>query len=114
MTQAVVELLEAIQIDVQQSQAAITALAYPLMCFAESFAEHRAIGQPREFVVMGQVAHALLGFSPCREIREEAHDMTDISPSIAYGGQLQPLRIHLATLAGFHQLTLPIAVLLQG
>ena len=34
MTQAVVEQLEAIQIDVQQRQAAITALAHPLMSFA--------------------------------------------------------------------------------
>ncbi|MNZ81492.1 hypothetical protein D3C78_1001610 [compost metagenome] len=113
MPQAVVELLEPVEIDVQQSQAAITALSYSLMSLAETLAEHRAIGQTGEFVVMGQIAHTLFGFPAGRKIREEAHDMADISPAIAHGIQLQPLRIHLAVLAGFHQFTLPAALLLQ-
>ncbi|MNZ81490.1 hypothetical protein D3C78_1001590 [compost metagenome] len=113
MPQAVVELLEPIEIDVQQRQAAITALPHSLMSLVESFAKHRAVGQTGKFVVMGQIAHTLFGLSTSREISEEAHNMAHISPDIAHGIQLQPLRIHLAVLAGFHQFALPAALLLQ-
>jgi hypothetical protein len=51
--------------------------------------------------------------SPRRKIGEEADDMADLSPRIAHSVQLQPLRVQLAVLAGFHQFALPAAVLLQ-
>ncbi|MNF85047.1 hypothetical protein D3C84_674320 [compost metagenome] len=112
MAKAVVEQLEAIKIDVQQRQTA-PALAHALMGFTQPFAEQRTVGQASQFIVVRQVAHALFGFAPRREIGEEADDMADISPRIAHGVQLQPLRIQLAVLARFHQLALPAAVLLQ-
>lgn len=83
------------------------------MRFMQTLAEQRAVGQPGELVVMGQIAHALFGFAPRRQIGEEADDMADISPTITHCIQLQPLRIQLAVLARLHQFALPTAVLLK-
>ena len=113
MTEAVVEQFETVQVDVQQRQAAAT-LANLLMGLVQAFAEQRTVRQPRQFVVVGQVAHALFGFAAGRQIGEEADDMADMAPRIAHHIQLQPLRVQLAVLARLHQFALPAAVLLQG
>ncbi|MMZ70072.1 hypothetical protein D1872_330330 [compost metagenome] len=64
MAETVVEQFEAIQIDVQQRQTA-SSLTRTLMRFMQALAEQRAVGQPGELVVMGQIAHALFGFAAC-------------------------------------------------
>ncbi|MNM93220.1 hypothetical protein D3C81_1055870 [compost metagenome] len=113
MAQAVIEQFEAVQIDMQQRQTAITTLTHPLMRLAEPFTEQRPVRQPGEFVVMGQVSHALFRFASCGEISKEADNMTDPSPRIANHIQLQPLWIHFTVFTGLYEFSLPTAMLLQ-
>ncbi|MNY53814.1 hypothetical protein D3C86_1896090 [compost metagenome] len=58
------------------------------MSFMEPLTEQGAIGEPRQFVVVGQVAHPLFGFAAGRQISEETHNMTDVSSRIAHHVQL--------------------------
>ncbi|MNV93648.1 hypothetical protein D3C71_1883620 [compost metagenome] len=83
------------------------------MGFAQPFSEQGAIRQASQFIVVGQIAHALFGFATGRQIGEEADNMADIPPRIAHCIQLQPLWIELTVFTGLHQLTLPGSVLFQ-
>ncbi|MCY1517581.1 hypothetical protein D9M68_522670 [compost metagenome] len=112
MAEAVVEHLEAVQVDVQQGQA-VAALARALAGFVEPVLEQDAVGQPGEVIVIGQVAQALLRFAAGGEVGEETDDMADLPPRVAHHIELQPLRIELAILAGVHQFALPAAALFQ-
>ena len=87
MAQAVIEQFEAVEVDMQQRKAA-TALAHALVSLAQPFAKQRTVGQARQLVIVGEVAHALLRLAPGGQIGEEAYDMTDVSPHIAHHVQL--------------------------
>ncbi|MNH05023.1 hypothetical protein D3C79_643350 [compost metagenome] len=113
MSEAFIEQLEAVQVDVQQCQAAAVK-PYPLPGIVQAQAEQRAVGQPGQFVVMRQVAQALLRLTACRQVSIEADNIADSAPGITYPVQLQPLRIQVAILARFNQLPLPAPLLLQS
>ena len=83
MAQAVIEQFEAVEVDMQQREAA-TALAHPLVSFAQPFAKQRAVGQAGQLVVVGEVAHALFRLAPGGQIGEESYDMTDVPPYITH------------------------------
>ncbi len=112
MAEAVVEHLEAVQVDVQQGQAA-AALARALAGLVQAVLEQGAVGQAGELVVVREVAQALLGIAACGEVGEKADDVAGVAPGITHHVELQPLRVELAVLAGVHQFALPAAALLQ-
>ncbi|MNQ56810.1 hypothetical protein D3C85_709450 [compost metagenome] len=112
MAEAVIEHLEAVQVDVQQRQAA-AALARALAGLVQAVLEQGAVGQARKLVVAGEIAQALLRLAAGGEVGEEADDVADTAPRIAHHIELQPLRVELAVLARVHQFALPAAALLQ-
>ncbi|MNE67392.1 hypothetical protein D3C80_1629950 [compost metagenome] len=59
MTQAVIEQLEAVQIDMQQGQAP-PAQAHALAGLVQAQTKQRTVGKPRQLVVVGQVTQSLL------------------------------------------------------
>ena len=112
VAQAVIEQLEAIQIDVQQRQAS-TALSHALAGFTQALLEQRAVGQAGQLIVVLQIAHTFFEFAPCRQVGEEADNVAYITPHIAHYVQLEPLRIQLAIFASLNQFALPAIGLLQ-
>ena len=66
MAEAVVEQLEAVQVDMHQSDAA-AALAGALAGIVQTLLEQAAVGQAGQIIVVRQVAQALLGLAPRTE-----------------------------------------------
>ncbi|MNH03796.1 hypothetical protein D3C79_630690 [compost metagenome] len=112
MAKAVIEQLEAVQVDVQQRQPA-PALTQALTGLMQAQAEQGAVGEARQLVIVGQVTQALLGLAACRQVGKEADDAGQVAAGIAHAVKLQPLWIKLTVLARLDQLTLPAALLLQ-
>ncbi len=112
MAEAVVEQLEAVQVDQQQGQPALL-LARPLGRLVQPLAEQPAVGQAGQFVVVQQMTQALLDVAAGTEIGEETDDVGRLAIAVAQQVELQPLGIGIAILPRIHQFALPLPVLAQ-
>src|SRR5690606_12342813 len=112
MAQAVVEDLETVLIDMQQSQATHRR-PRTLNRVVQTLAEQGAVGQSGKVVVVRKVTQALFRLVAHGEIGEEAHYLGNTPLAVAHRIELQPLWIQFTVLAGFHQLALPAAMLYQ-
>ncbi len=90
VAEAVVEQLEAVQVDQQQGQPALL-LARPLGRLVQPLAEQPAVGQAGQFVVVQQVTQALLDVAAGTEIGEETDDVGRLAIAVAQQVELQPL-----------------------
>ena len=110
---AVVEGLEAVQIEIQEQHCAVASAARAAgQRLGESVEQQAAVGQVRERIAIGQVVDRRLGVGiDPGEIADIVADHARLAPD---GGQDQPLRMDLAILVTVPGLALPIALFPQG
>ena len=113
MAVAVVHVLETVEVEQQHSDVLATGsrLQHSLL---QLVAEPRAVGQPRERIVVRQKLQPLLLHLFFRNVGEHAHVVRDLPGRVAHGRQGHVLWKHLAVLAAVPDLALPVARLAQG
>ncbi|OIQ79069.1 hypothetical protein GALL_392110 [mine drainage metagenome] len=114
MAQVVVDLLEAIQVEVahgQQRAGVALAMGDGL---AETVGKQHAIGQPGQHVVVRHHLQRLLLVLALGDIRKQPDEVQGAAVIIVQGGDAQQLGIYLAGFLAVPDFTLPVTLLDQG
>src|SRR5690554_3214916 len=113
MTETVVDMLEAIQIDKQQRSKALVTIA-GFECLPQPVEQHAPVGQARERIIESESVGLLFGSPPKRHIGQRRYVVSELSRCIHDSTDGNPLRINFTVLAPVPDLTLPATLLING
>ena len=113
VAEAVVDVLEVVQIDAQQRAAAAFTFGAGQRLL-DALAQQQAVGQAGERVVVGEEVQLVLGALEAAEVGEHRHIMRQFAFVVAHGADVLPLRVYLAALAAVPDFAAPDTLFMQG
>ncbi|MNG93821.1 hypothetical protein D3C79_528030 [compost metagenome] len=108
MAEAVVDVLETVEVEEQHRTLAIGDLR-TVECCLQAVLEQRAVGQAGERVMVGLVVELGLGVLEAGDVGEHGDEVGDLAFSVAHGADGQPAGVQLTVLALVVDLALPVA-----
>ena len=107
VTMAIIDVLEAVQIDVRQRQTLAVA-PHALHRLSQPIGQQHAIGQTGQRIIMGDLLEPTLVLLLHADVGEQTDEMTDLASPVDHRADGEHFDEHLAILASIPDLSVPV------